>query len=253
LRLDILPEGYIYPKEERPLRDLLRKRLYLVRQRTSQILSLGSMVSRNLGLQMSSGKIKKLKEDDAEKLFQERHLVMSARSSISLMRSLSEHIKMIEKEVKSQLELRKAFQCLLTIPGIGDILALTIMLEVGNIGRFPKVGNFCSYCRCVESKRISNGKTKGKGNSKNGNKYLAWAFVEAAASSIRHSACAQSFYQRKKAKANSVIAIKALSNKLARASYYIIRDHVNYDLTKLFDGNKLAGVGNQKRGLVIKP
>ena len=105
--------------------------------------------------------------------------------------------------------------------GIGDILALTFMLEVGDIRRFPKVGNFSSYCRCVESKRISNGKTKGKGNSKNGNKYLAWAFVEAAASAIRHCLCAQKFYQRKKAKTSSVVAIKSLSNKLARASYYI--------------------------------
>jgi len=234
LRLNILPEGYIYPKEERPLRDLLRKRLYLVKQRTSHILSLGSMISRNLGLQMSAGQIKKLKEVDAEKLFHEQHLVMAARSSISMMRSLSEHIKMIEKEVKSQLKLKKPFQCLLTIPGIGDTLALTIMLEVGDIGRFPKVGNFSSYCRCVESKRISNGKTKGRGNNKNGNKYLSWAFVEAAASAIRHSACAQKFYQRKKAKTNSVVAIKSLSNKLARASYYIMRDHIKYAPQKLF-------------------
>ena len=234
LRLNILPEGYIYPQEDRPLRDLLRKRLYLVKQRTSHILSLGSMASRILGLQMSAGQIKKLKETDADKLFQEPHVVMAARSNISMMRSLTEHIKMIEKEVKWQLELKKAFQCLLTIPGIGDTLALTIMLEVGDIKRFPKVGNFSSYCRCVESKRISNGKTKGRGNSKNGNKYLSWAFVEAAASAIRHSVSAQKFYQRKKAKTNTVIAIKALSNKLARASYYIMRDHIQYAPQKLF-------------------
>ena len=69
---------------------------------------------------------------------------------------------------------------LLTIPGIGNILGLTIMLEVGDIGRFPKVGDYSSYCRCVESKRLSNGKKKGENNKKNGNKYLAWAYVEAA-------------------------------------------------------------------------
>lgn len=241
LRLNILPEGYIYPKKERPLRDLLRKRLYLVRQRTSHILSLGSMGSRILGLQISASQIKRLQEVDAEKLFHEPHVVMAAKSSISMMRSLSEHIKMIEKEVKSQVELKKPFQCLLTISGIGDTLALTIMLEVGDIGRFPKVGNFSSYCRCVDSKRISNGKIKAKGNSKNGNKYLSWAFVEAAASAIRHSVCAQKFYQRKKAKTNSVVAIKSLSNKLAKASYYIMKDQVAYDPKKLFEENKLAG------------
>jgi len=67
-------------------------------------------------------------------------------------------IKNIEKELKSQMKLNKAFQMLLTIPGTGEILTLTIMLEVGNIGRFKKSGNYYSYCRCVNSQRISNGK-----------------------------------------------------------------------------------------------
>ena len=59
-----------------------------------------------------------------------------------------------------------------TVPGIGDILALTILLETGPMARFPSVGDFASYCRCVKSQRLSNGKVKGQGNTKNGNKYL---------------------------------------------------------------------------------
>ena len=65
-------------------------------------------------------------------------------------------------------------------PGIGDILATTIWLETGTVARFAAVGELRSYCRCVDSARVSNGKKKGEGNVKNGNKYLAWAFVEAA-------------------------------------------------------------------------
>ncbi len=136
-------------------------------------------------------------------------------------------IERIEKEVKSHVHLRPEFKYLLTMPGIGNILGLTIMLEVGNINRFPKVSNYSSYCRCVKSERFSDKKKKGEDNCKNGDKYLAWAYVEAANFAIMHYPEAHRFYQRKMAKKNSIVAIKALSNKLARASYYAPRprDH----------------------------
>jgi len=234
LRLGILPEGYIYPKEGRPLRDLLRRRLLLVRQKTTHILSLQSMINRNLGVRMSGNAIKKLKEADAEELFNQTHLLLTAKSSISVIRFLKEKISIIEKEALALLKPHHGFNYLQTIPGIGNILGLTIMLEVGDIDRFPTVGDYSSYCRCVKSERFSNGKKKGNGNRKNGNKYLAWAYVEAANFAIRYCPHAQKFYQRKKAKINGIVGIKALSNKLARASYYIIRDQVPYDAKKLF-------------------
>ena len=85
------------------------------------------------------------------------------------------------------MKTRDAFENLHMVPGIGDILAMTIILEVGDISRFARVGDFTSYCRCVPTGRVSNGKSKGKGNAKNGNRYLAWAFVEAAYLSLRQS------------------------------------------------------------------
>ncbi|MFC1813741.1 transposase [Thermodesulfobacteriota bacterium] len=123
---------------------------------------------------------------------------------------------------------------LTSIPGIGLILGLTIMLEVGDIGRFFKVGNYSSYCRCVKSQRLSDGKQKGENNRKNGNKYLAWAYVEAAHFAKRHISKALRFYQQKMAKSNGAVATKALANKLARASYFIMRDHVPFDADMLF-------------------
>ena len=143
-------------------------------------------------------------------------------------------IKEIESEVLSHTKLRPEFEKLLTMPGIGKILGLTIMLEVGDINRFPAVGNYSSYCRAVKSEKISNNKKKGEGNRKNGNKYLAWAYVEAANFAVRSYPDCKSFYEKKKAKRNGVVAIKALSNKLARASYYVMRDKVSYDEKKLF-------------------
>lgn len=233
-RLDILPEGYIYPKEQRPVRDLLRRRLLFVRHRTAHILSLQSMINRNLGVKVSGNEIKRLGEKDVEELFDSSDLVFMARNSVAVIQFLKKIIKGIEKQVKSQVKLRKEFEMLLTITGIGDILGLTIMLEVGDINRFVTVGDYSSYCRCVGSKRLSNGKKKGENNRKNGNKYLAWSYVEGANFIIRHSPKAQSFYQSKKAKTNGIVATKALSNKICRASYYVMRDQVPFDEDKLF-------------------
>ena len=233
-RLNILPEGYIYPKEERPVRDLLRKRSFLVRQRTAHILSFQSMVERVLGRRIKTNEIRKLKVEEVEQLFEEEHQLLSGQIGISSIKFFNLQIREIEKVVKRRMKLNKSYQQLLTVPGIGYILALTIMLEVGDIRRFPTVGDFSSYCRCVGSRRISNGKVKGKGNSKNGNRYLSWAFVEAVQCAKRVSPKFKRYDQRKEAQRNNIVAVKALSNKLARACYYIIRDQVPYREEGLF-------------------
>ena len=234
LRLNILPEGYIYPKEERPVRDLLRRRLLFVKHRTSHILSLQSMITRNLGVRMACRGIKKLMEEDAESMFDSPYLVLAAKNNIATIQFLKKRIKVIEREIRPLIKIREEFKNLLTIPGIGDILGFTIMLEVGQLNRFPRVGDYSSYCRCVKSEKLSNGKKKGKNNKKNGNKYLSWAYIEAANFIRMHCPKAERFYQRKKAKAGGIVATKALSNKVARASYYVMRDQVPFDEDKLF-------------------
>jgi transposase len=233
-RLGILPTGYIYPKQDRGVRDLLRRRTMFVQQKTTHILSLQSMISRNLGVKMPGNEIKKLTADDAKQLFDDPNLVVMARCNIETMHFLKMIIRQIEKIVKQQAKLRKEYEQLLTITGIGTILALTIMFEVGDIGRFKKVGNYSSYCRCVNSNRLSNGKKKGENNKKNGNRHLAWAYVEAANFMKRYCSLANAFYQRKMAKQNNIVATKALSNKICRASYFVMRDQVAYDAEKLF-------------------
>ncbi|WP_435050933.1 transposase [Desulfosarcina widdelii] len=122
----------------------------------------------------------------------------------------------------------------MTITGIGRILATTIMLEVGDIHRFKNVGNYSSYCRCVKAQSISNGKKKGNNNRKNGNRYLAWAYVEAANHNKRSCSQARKFLERKMAEKNYTVAIKALANKLSKASYFIMRDQTTYDPALLF-------------------
>jgi transposase len=132
------------------------------------------------------------------------------------------------------MELRNKYSYLLTIPGVGKILGLTIMLETGHISRFAKVGNYVSYCRKVSSKWISNDKVKGKGNKKSGNKYLAWAFSEAAELARRFYPEPRAYYNRKMQRTNKMVAYNALSHKLARAAYYIMRDGVPFMPEKCF-------------------
>jgi transposase len=234
LRLGLLPTGYIYPKEERAVRDLLRKRSQLVRQKTANLLSIQNLLTRNTGKAMRGNQIKQLTPVTVSELVPFPEQALALQVTVAVMRHLAEHIVVIERAVHAQVKVRPAFQALLTVPGIGQTLALTIMLETGDIRRFPTVGQFASYCRCVGSTKLSNGKRKGQGNTKNGNKYLAWAFVEAAHFAMRYEPQIRQFYQRKQAKTNVFVALKAVAHKLARACFYIMRDAVPFDVTRAF-------------------
>ena len=228
LILGILPQGYIYPKADRPVRDLARKRMFLVKHKTAHILSLQSLIARCCGQRVSSNQLRTFTGADLEQLLKEEHLVLSARANLDSISFLKQQIHGLEKVIKNKLKLSQAFNGLLTVPGIGNILAMTIMLEVGDIGRFAKVGNFTSYCRCVPTQRLSDGKSKGSGNRKNGNRYLSWAFSEAAQMARRFNAGFGRYYNRKAAQTNTIVARRALSNKLARVCYYIMRDQVAF-------------------------
>jgi transposase len=235
LRLGILPEGFIYPKEERPVRDLLRKRGHLVKLRTSLILSLQGIISRNCGFKINVNNIKKTTEDQVTPLLiGQEDLELSGSVSKETIDFLTRKIREIEGVVQNRIKLKKPFKYLNTISGVGKILSLTIMLETGSIDRFKKVGNYVSYCRKVPTVWSSNNKKKGKGNKKNGNRYLAWAYSEAAEFARRYNNDARAYYNRKSAKTNFMIAHNALAHKLARAAYYVMKDQVPFEPQKLF-------------------
>jgi transposase len=234
LRLGILPTGYIYPKAQRGVRDLLRKRGHLVRQRTANTLSVQNILRRSDGARLTGDVIKALTPQQVHAIMPQPDVAVAMGASVAVIQCLEEQIKAIEQIVLGRVKLRAEFRLLKTTPGIGDILALTIMLETGEICRFASVGDFASYCRCVSSAKLTNFKKKGAGNVKNGNRYLAWAFIEAANFAIRFSVPIQRFYERKKVRTNGVVAIKAVAHKLARAAYYIMRDRVAFDVTKAF-------------------
>ncbi|MBA1147752.1 IS110 family transposase [Ectothiorhodospiraceae bacterium WFHF3C12] len=233
-RLGILPEGYIYPRAERAVRDLLRRRSHLVRLRTALVLSNQNLVARNTGERLKGNVVKGLDWEAVEHYLPEPNLGLAVRANVAVVERLNEQITLLEAEAKRQARLKPGFKHLKTVAGIGEILALTIMLETGDIQRFARPGQYASYCRCVKSERRSNDKKKGDGHRKAGNKYLAWAFVEAAHFAVRYHAPVQRFYQRKRARTNGIVAIKAVANKLARASFYVMRDGVPFDMERAF-------------------
>ena len=234
LRLGVLPEGYIYPKAQRPVRDLLRKRKYLVEQQSSHVLSGQNIILRNTGSCLSANRIKQLSRADVETLLPDCDQALSVSSSLAVATCLAEQIKSVEKRVHSQLRRTSLYKLLQTVSGIGPILAQTILLETGDIRRFPRGGDYVSYCRCVDSTKVSNGKRKGQGNVNNGKPYWSWAYAEAATFAMRLHPRVQRYYQRKQAKTKVPVARKTVAHKLARACYHMMRHQVPFDVAKAF-------------------
>jgi transposase len=234
LRLGLLPEGYIYPKAERAVRDLLRRRQRLVQQHTANILAVQNLFSRNRGRSISANEVRRLTPESVAELVADPNLALAIQGTVLAMGGQQAAIELLEREAWRQTKERQNWRALQSVSGIGRILGLTILLETGPIERFKHVGNYASYCRCVGSTHVSNGKQKGKGNTKNGNKYLAWAYVEAANFAVRYDPQIKRYYQRKRAKAKTVVATKAVAHKLARACYHMLRDGSTFDVNRAF-------------------
>jgi transposase len=234
LRLGILPTGYIHPPTERALRDLARKRIQLVRDRTRHVLAVQNILARQTGGCVSSNAIKRWTAGDVDALGLTADVGLAVQSNVAVIAALNLEIGRIEARLLEGAKLRPDYARLKSIPGIGEVLAIVIMLETGDVSRFAQVGNFASYARCVDSARYSNGKKKGEGNTKNGNAYLVWAFIEAANFARRFNEEARRFFERKKVRTNAVVATKALAHKLARASYHVLKTQQPFDVKRCF-------------------
>lgn len=234
LRLGILPTGHIYPREQRALRDLARRRMQLVRQRSMHVLAVENVQARETGTRMSGDKVKRLSAQAVNALGYAPEVAMGIAANVAVIEELNEQIRKLEKHLAQRVRLTPQYRVLTTAPGIANTLATVIMLEAGAVERFAAVGNFSSYARCVDSVRLSNGKKKGEGNRRNGNKYLAWAFIEAANMARRWCPQAKRFHDRKRARTNAVVATKALAHKLARACYHMLRTGERFDMQRCF-------------------
>jgi transposase len=192
-------------------------------------------MSNNTGHRPKTDEVKRWTDADINELFVDEDLVLATRANVEVIRCLSEQIAVVEKSVLSRARLRPEYKVLLTMNGVGKILALTIMYETGDIRRFPSVGNYASYCRLVDSKWLTNEKRKGSGNTRSGNGYLHWAFIEAAHFAVRFNPTIQRFHQRKVARRkNRMVATGAVAHKLARASYHMLKRQEEFKVESAF-------------------
>ena len=205
-----------------------------MRSRTAQVLAVENMLSRETGAGMRSYAVRQLTARTVAGFGFDPDVERAVCANVAVIQTLNIEIDKLEQRLHQCVVMRPEFRLLTSIPGIGPTLATLIMLEVGTIERFAAVGNFASYARCVNSVHVSNGKKKGQGNVKNGNAYLAWAFVEAANFARRYCVEARRFYERKKARTNGVVATKALAHKLARACYHMLKEQQPFDVKRCF-------------------
>jgi transposase len=223
-RLGVLPEGYIYPKPGRGMRDLLRKRLFLVQHRTSLINSLKHQYQTWKAENVSADAIKKLNVEEVEEDFKD----VFVRQGVEVLRQSAQALNFqiigIEDSLKKVLREDPLVNRLQILPGIGKVLAWTIRLEVGELARFKGDWSpYLSYCGLVDSKHESNEKTKGHGNRKNRNRYLRWAYGEAAIAALKYPKIR--VYHDRLARKKGKIKTKAiLASKIARVSFMMMQD-----------------------------
>lgn len=236
-----LPEGYIYPRAMRGVRDLFRRRMLLVQEQTTLLVSLHSLILRHEGTAPPPSRLKTLDTEEAVALVKEAPVQAQVRALKAVLASLSKSIRYLEREAMGSLTPDAVYHRIESIPGVGKILAAVIRLETGSLGRFASGGDFVSYCRLAPSVHLSNGIRKGEGQPKRGNRYLAWAFIEAAHFACRYCDQAKAYYTRKRKKRGAVVATKALAAKLARSVYAMWASGRDFDARRAFGPSAGAG------------
>lgn len=232
-RLGLVHEGFIFPRAERALRDLLRQRLRFVQQSVSLLHSIQSLWCRMTGKTLSANGFRALETAQIERVFPDPMVRVGASTRIRAWQALQDEVETTERYVLEHQIDRPGLVLLKSAPGIGKVLGLTALLETGPISRFGSVGEYASYCRMVDSVRLSNGKKKGQGNRKCGNRFLCWAYIEAAHYALRYEPV-RIWYQRKLAKSNLVKARKAVAHKIARGCYHVLRERTPFEIERAF-------------------
>jgi transposase len=234
LRGGNLPYAYVYPRKMRATRDLLRRRLFFSRKR-GELFAHIQNTNTQYNLPALEERVRKTKDRGAViEHFEDETVQMSVASDIALLGAYDEVINEMELFLRHEVNQhhRKSFYLLRSIPGIGEILAMTLVYEIDDIGRFPRVQNFLSYARLVKGEHSSAGKKKKSAGAKIGNVHLKWALSEAAALFLRGNAIGQKFFARLERKHGKGKALSILAAKLGRAVYYMLLRGTAFDLQK---------------------
>jgi transposase len=237
LRGGAFPVAYVYPRGMRATRDLLRRRLFFVRRR-SELFSHIRIVFHQLNLPAPTGQLHyagnrsglaEAVPDPVVRASIEADLAMAAR--------LDEIIRSLERTIRHQAKVDdpETYKRLQTIPGVGRILALTLLYELHDISRFPRVQDFLSYARLVKSQKSSAGKVMGTSGAKIGNAHLKWAYSEAAVLFLQKNPPGQRLINRLRSKHGRGKALSVLAARIGRASYYMLRRNTAFDMDRFMN------------------
>ena len=238
LRSNLIPPAYVYPADKRPLRALLRQRIFYVWSRAELLARINSHQLAHNRVPVRQTRRSRAPWEE-QLLAREAHPLrqVALKNDLAMIRHYDTQISALE-ELLHKLTKEVAgrdYTLLQTVPGIGQHLGLTILYEIGQVERFPTVKDFLSYCRLVKGTVASAGKIKGLRGAKLGNPYLRWAFGEAAVIAKRDHPILRPLAQRLEArmggnkfKANTVLAIK-----LARAVYFMLKNKTVFEPERL--------------------
>lgn len=231
LRGGNFPLAYVYPKEMRGTRDLLRRRTFFVRRRAELLAHVQNTFTQyNVSVTSGWGR-DRLRQDDPTAPFSDESVKFMLRSDIAVIERLDETIVKLESHLIRHAKVHDPirFQLLRTIPGVGPILAMVMLYEVQDIERFAGLGEFVSYARLVACAHESDGKKLGSGGRKIGNAHLKWAFGEAAALMIRETDEAKTFVEKMTKQRGKARAVALLAAKIGRAVYWMMKRQQPYD------------------------
>jgi transposase len=237
LRGGAFPTAYVYPRGMRATRDLLRRRLFFVRRR-SELFTHIRMTFHQLNLPAPSGDFhhprNRVGLADA---ISDPVVRASVEADLALATRLDEIIRSLELTIRRRVKIDdpETFERLQTIPGVGRILSLTLLYELHDIGRFPRVQDFLSYARLVKSQKASAGKITGTSGAKIGNAHLKWAYSEAAVLFLQKNPPGQKLINRLRSKHGRGKALSILAARLGRASYYMLRRSTAFDMDRFIN------------------
>jgi transposase len=238
LRGGMLPQAYVYPAEMRATRDLLRRRVHLMRKRAELLTHIQNTNSQYNLPEIGKKIAYKANRSGVAERFADPAVQKSVAVDLALIGHYDELLRDVELSILKAAKQHNSntLYLLRTVPGIGELLSLVLFYEIHDIRRFPRVQDFVSYCRLVKCAKESAGKRYGTSGTKIGNAYLKWAFSEAAVLSLRANPAGQKYLGRLEKKHGKGKALTVLAHKLARAVYYMLQRHTAFDMHKFFTG-----------------
>ena len=234
----MFPIAYAYPKAKRAVRDLLRRRLFFVRQRAELSVHLQNTNHQyNINEPLTSSRMRsETYRNTIPEKFNDPAILKMVNADLFMFQAYHDIITKLEFQIEDMMEIQDpySFSLLRSIPGLDFILPLTILYEIDSISRFSDVGKFISYCRLVKCAHESAGKKEKGGHNKIGNVHLKWAFSEGAVLFLRNNERGQKWHEQLVSRYGKAKAMSLIAQKLARTVFYMLKRKEPFDPDKFY-------------------